>query len=84
MQLISTPGRVVFPLKTRRDVSPWRNAQRVTRCSLEVNMIDAESPPFDASERVLEISTAQLDSRVKVVQMAGGSSEIQWDINGIL
>eukprot|EP00435_Cladocopium_sp_Y103_P032942 s1193_g8.t1 len=35
----------------------------------KVNMIDAESPPFDASERVLEISTAQLDSRVKVVQM---------------
>jgi hypothetical protein len=34
-------------------------------------MIDAESPPFDESERVVEISTAQLDSRVKVVQMAG-------------
>lgn len=35
----------------------------------KVNMIDAESPPFDASERVLEISTAMLESRVKVVQM---------------
>lgn len=33
-------------------------------------MVDADSPPFDASERVLEISTAALESRVKVVQMA--------------
>ena len=36
----------------------------------KVNMIDADAPPFDAAERVLEISTASLESRVKVVQMA--------------
>jgi len=35
----------------------------------KVNMIDADAPPFDAAERVLEISTASLESRVKVVQM---------------
>lgn len=36
-----------------------------------MNMLDADSPPFDASERLLEISTASLEARVKVVQMAG-------------
>ena len=32
-------------------------------------MLDADCPPFDASERLLEISTASLEARVKVVQM---------------
>ncbi|CAJ1352284.1 unnamed protein product [Effrenium voratum] len=35
----------------------------------KVNMVDADAPPFDPSERVLEISAASLESRVKVVQM---------------
>lgn len=39
-------------------------------------MIDADAPPFDAAERVLEISTASLESRVKVVQMAWDSGHV--------
>ena len=42
----------------------------------KVNMIDADAPPFDAAERVLEISTASLESRVKVVQMAWDSGHV--------
>jgi len=35
----------------------------------KVSMNDAEAPPFDPSDRVVEISSASLEQRVRVVQM---------------
>jgi len=48
-----------------------RRGNKITRLRdlAKVQMNDADSPPFDESERVVEIAAAALESRIRVVQL---------------
>lgn len=57
-----------------QEEAAWIVGKRGNKISLlrdlaKVHMNDADAPPFDPSERLLEISAAPLENRLRVVQM---------------
>lgn len=65
-----TPIRLLFS----KEEAAWivgKKGNKITKLRdvAKVQMNDADSPPFDSSERVVEIATGKLEQRVRVVHM---------------
>eukprot|EP00931_Biecheleriopsis_adriatica_P091691 TRINITY_DN65577_c0_g1_i1.p1 TRINITY_DN65577_c0_g1~~TRINITY_DN65577_c0_g1_i1.p1 ORF type:complete len:523 (+),score=152.32 TRINITY_DN65577_c0_g1_i1:67-1635(+) len=65
---------VPIRLLVAKDEAAWvvgKRGNKIMRLRdlAKVNMTDADSPPFDPTERLVEISAASLENRLRVVQM---------------